>query len=73
MNTFGLNSSLHVVTTKDSGNVPTEFNNIIHYYTSITRAMIYSHCEKLWANNTGAGLGRLQPEDYGAEPYDAAK
>ena len=73
MNTFGLNSSLHVVTTKDSGNVPTEFNNIINSYNSITQFVIYSHCENLWEKNSVAGLGSIPTVYCEAAPDDAEK
>ena len=71
--TFGYNSALQVVIERDPVNVPTESKNIIHSYNSITQAIIESHCEKLWAKNTGAGLGHLTTANYGAEPDYAAK
>ena len=40
--TFGFNLAVQVVTAINPGNVPTEFNNIINSYTSITQAMIES-------------------------------
>ena len=40
MYTFGLKSAVHVVTARDSGNLPTEFKNIIQSYFSITLYMI---------------------------------
>ena len=70
---FGFNAEVKVVTEKYSGNIPTEFKNIIHTYTSITRYMIYCHCRNLWANNSGAGLGRLPTAYYGSAPDDAEK
>ena len=31
-----------------------------------------SHCETMWADNPGAGLGRHPTAYYGAEAYDSA-
>ena len=50
-----------------------EMNIIIIIIIIITRAIIDSHCEKLWANKSGAGLGHLPSADYGAATADTAK
>ena len=62
-----------MVTARYPGNVPTEFNNIIHSYNSITGAIIESHYEILWANKSGAGLGCISTAYYGAAPDDVEK
>ena len=49
MYTFGLKSVVQVVTARYPGNLPTEFNNIIHSCTSITQDMIYSHRGNFWS------------------------
>ena len=52
------------MTAIDINQVPTEFNNTISCYPSITQAMVESHCGNLWANNLGAGLGCHRVADY---------
>ena len=42
----------------------TEFNNITLFYTSITQAMVESHYEIMWVNNSEAGLGRHPTANY---------
>ena len=73
MATFGPNKEEKIMTSIYPGNVTTEFKNIIHYYTSITRDMMPPHCGNLWDNNPGTGLGRLLTVYYGAAPDSAKK
>ena len=51
--TSGFKSAFLIVTDIDAGHAPTEVNNIILSYPSITQIMLYSHCEILWAENSG--------------------
>ena len=62
---FGFKASVLIVTAIDINQPPTEFNIIALFYISITRVMLESHCEILWANNSGAYLGRQHTADYG--------
>ena len=68
--TFGFNVSVQVFTAIYPGNVPTEFKNIIDSYNSITRSMIYYHCENMWTKNSRSGMGRIRTSDSGTEPDD---
>ena len=49
--------------------IPIEAKNIIMSYPYITQAMVVSHCEILWVDNLGAGLGRRRTENYGSGLY----
>ena len=57
----------------DSGHTPTKFINIILYYPSITQIMVESHCEILWADNSGAGLGSYPTANFGSGLDDPSK
>ena len=52
------------MTSRDVFHVPTEVNNIVLFYPSTTQAMVDSQCEIIWANTSGAGLGRHPTADY---------
>ena len=54
---FGFKASVLIVAAIYLNQAPTEFNNSILFYPSIIEAMVDSHCENLWNNNSGAGLG----------------
>ena len=56
----------------DAGHEPTEVKNIILSNPSITQIMVDSYCEILWAENSGAYLGRHPTENYAAVLDDAA-
>ena len=51
----------------------TEVKDIILYYPSNTQVMVYSHCEILWSDDSGAGLGCYPTENYRSGLDDAAK
>ena len=55
-----------IVTSRDLNQSPTEFENIILFYPSIKQDMVNSHCEIMWDNNSGAGLGSHPKSDYGS-------
>ena len=59
--TFVFKALVLVVKIRDGFHIPTEFTNVISFYPSITQAMVDSHCENMWANNSGEGLGRHPP------------
>ena len=59
------------MTSGDSHNVLTEVKETILSHPSITQAMVYSHCEILWADNYGADLGRHLAANYAAGLDDA--
>ena len=73
VSTFGSKASVHIFTAIDLNYVPTEFKNIISYYTPITQTMVDSHYEIMRGNNSGAGLGRQPSAGYGAAADDAEK
>ena len=50
-----------------------EFKEIIHSYQSITKTMVDSHCEIMWADNSGTDSGRHPTANYVAGLYDPAK
>ena len=54
-----------IVTTTYGSHEPTEFNNVISFYPSITQSMVDSHRETTWDKNSGAYLGHHPAEDYG--------
>ena len=68
VSTFGSKAAVLIVTTRYVVHVPTEFKNVILFYPSITQAMMESHCEIMWDNISGAGLGCHPTADYGAAP-----
>ena len=69
--TFVFKAAVMFVTSIYINQASTEFKNFILFYPSITQAMVESHCEILWANNSGVGLGRHPTEDYGAATDNA--
>ena len=73
VSTFGFKSAVLIVTDIDTINSPTEVKNIILSYPSITQIMVESHCEILWADNSGENLGRQPTANYVAAIYDAEK
>ena len=73
VSTFGFKSEVLIVTSRDSGNAPTEVKNTILSYTSTTQIMVESHCKILWAENSGANLGRHTTENYASGLDDAEK
>ena len=73
VSTFGFKSAVLIVIDIDTINSPTEVKNIILSYPSITQIMVESHCEILWADNSGENLGRQPTANYVAAIYDAEK
>ena len=73
VSTFGLKSEVLIVTSIDAGHALTEFKDIIHSYQSITKTMVDSHCEIMWADNSGTDSGRHPTANYGAVLDDPAK
>ena len=61
------------MTDRDAGHPSTEAKNTILSYPSITQIMVDSHCEILWAENSGAYLGRHPTQNYAAGIYGAEK
>ena len=61
------------MTSGDAGHAPTEVKNIILSYPYITKIMVDSHCEILWAENYGSDLGCHPTTNYSAGLYDVAK
>ena len=56
-------SAILIVTAIDIGHAPTEVKNIILSHPSITQMMVDSHYYILWADNSGADLGRHSTEN----------
>ena len=73
VSTFGSKAEVLILISRDVFHVPTEFNKIITSCLSISQSMVESHCEILWDNNLGAGLGRHPTADYGSAPYYPVK
>ena len=66
VSTFGFKASVLIVTDRDGNHAPTEVKEIIMSYPYINQVMVDSHFEILWAENSGAGLGRQPTAIYGA-------
>ena len=73
ISTFGFKSAVFIVTAIDAVHAPTEVKNIILYYPSITKIMVDSHCEILWADNSGAYLGCHPTANYAAVLNDVER
>ena len=58
---------------RDAGHKPTEFKNIILSKPTITKIMVDSHCEIMWADNSEADLGHHPIANYVAVLDDTAK
>ena len=54
---FGFKASVFIVITRDALHVPSKVKDIILHYPSITQVMVEPHCEILWSDNSGEGLG----------------
>ena len=63
---FGLKGTAIILTDRDGIHVPTSVNKIIQSYPYTTQAMVDSHCEILWDDNSGASLGFQTTENYRA-------
>ena len=70
---FGSNSEVLIVTSRYALHVNTEVKDIIMSYPYITLVMVESHCEILWTDNSGSGLGRHPTANYNSGIDDAAK
>ena len=66
--TLGFKAEVMVVTTRDGVHVDTKFKNNILYYASITQEIGDSHCEIMWSNKSGAGLGFHPTAEHEAAP-----
>ena len=73
VSTFGFKSAVLVVTARYVGRAPTEVNNTVLYYPSITQIMLDSQFEILWADNSGANLGSHPISNYAEGIDDAQK
>ena len=71
--TFGYKAAVMIVTTRDGFHIPTEVSNTILSYPATTHAMVDSHGDIMWANNSVAGLGRHPTENYGSGLDDREK
>ena len=69
VSTFGFKSAVLIVTSRDGLHAPTEVKYVIITNPCITKIMVDSHCEILWSDNKGAGLGRHPTESYGSGIY----
>ena len=69
---FVFKASVQIATDRYAAQLRSEYKNLIFSYLSIAQAVIYSHCENLWLENSGAGLGHHPRENYReAENYDS--
>ena len=73
VSTFGFKSAVLIVTSRYEGHTCTEVNNTILSYPYITKIMVKSHFEVLWADNSGADLGRHLTANCSAGQNDADK
>ena len=56
----------------DAVHAPTEVKDIILPYPSIIQLLVDSHCEILWNDSSGAGLGHHPTSDYGSASNNAS-
>ena len=66
VSTFGLKTAVLIVTARDAGHAPTAVNDIILFHPFITKIMVESQCEILWADKYGADLGHYPTANYSA-------
>ena len=63
---FVLKTAFQIDTERDGSHLPTEFNNVISSYPSITQTMMDSQFKLVLEDNSVVGLGRHPTADYGA-------
>ena len=73
VSTFGSKSAVFIVTSRDAGYATTEVKNIILSYPSITKIMVGSYCEIMWADNSREIFGCHPTANYSAGLDDAQK
>ena len=73
VSTFGFKAAVLIVKVRDALHALSEVKDIIMSYLSITKVIMYSHCEILWSDNSGACLGRHPTENDGAGLYNPEK
>ena len=66
VSTFGLKAENLIVMARDTIHATTEVKGIILYYPYTPQVIVDEHCEILWADNSGAGLGRHPTANHGA-------
>ena len=69
VSTFRPTTIAQVVTARDLNHTPSRFNKFIPYYSSITQAIVESHCQILWIDNSGSNLVLQPTEGYGVQVH----